>query len=283
MNLGRNMALPRRLRLALNRILEAGRLREAQSKKTKAEARLEAAMQAAFKKQGDLFGEGLEALKPKKEAEGDGLIPIPDEWKELFDAIAAETEGDFTEPIEGEVSAGVEDGGKGLVASIGVKVIWNLQNERAIAYLDGYAAARVAELNQVTKDAIARIIRRGAKEGWSYDRVARAIIEQFEEYAVGKPQKHIQSRAHLIAVTEVGNAYTNGSFGAAEEIEASGIEMEKSWLNSGDDRVSDGCRTNGDEGWIPLQQAHKSGHQHPLRFPGCRCDELYRRKGDENE
>jgi hypothetical protein len=277
------MPTPRRLFIALSRILEVGRLREAKGNRAKAEARLEKAMQKAFKRQGNLFAEGFDALKPVKEAEGDGLIIVPEEWRELFDAIAGETVSDFVDPIQSEAEDGVLKAGQALIQSIGVKVVWNLQNERAIAYLDEYAAKRVAELNQVTKERIATIIRQGNKAGWSYDKVARAIIAEFEAYAAPRSQKHIQTRAHLIAVTEVGEAYTNGAYGAAEEIEATGIEMEKSWLTSGDDRVSSGCLINGSEEWIPLKQAHKSGDLHPLRFPGCRCDELYRRKGDENE
>ena len=60
-----------------------------------------------------------------------------------------------------------------------------------------------------------------------------------------------------------------------------GLDVEKHWSTMGDDKVSDECLLNeqdGEDGWIPLEQAHTSGHMHPLRFPGCRCDELYRVK-----
>ena len=64
----------------------------------------------------------------------------------------------------------------------------------------------------------------------------------------------------------------------AQDLADHGIEMEKQWSSMKDDKVSDGCNANELDGWIPISQPHSSGDMHPLRFPGCRCDELYRRK-----
>jgi predicted ABC-type ATPase len=57
--------------------------------------------------------------------------------------------------------------------------------------------------------------------------------------------------------------------------------MEKKWSTTGDNRVSELCLVNEDESWIGINQPHASGHMMPLRFPGCRCAELYRRKKDQ--
>jgi hypothetical protein len=95
---------------------------------------------------------------------------------------------------------------------------------------------------------------------------------------MGMPQQHIDSRAHLVAVTETGNAYAEGQLEVAQELAAAGIEMEKAWITVGDDRVTEGCRENEAAGWIGLDDPFPSGHQRPLRFPGCRCDLLTRRK-----
>ena len=104
-------------------------------------------------------------------------------------------------------------------------------------------------------------------------------MDRFEEFAVGKPQKHIDSRAHLIAITEIGEAYEVGNATVADDLRQAGLPMEKSWLHSRDGKVSDGCLRNAEDGWIPIEQAFTSGHMHPLRFPGCRCAALYRRIG----
>ncbi|GAH30166.1 unnamed protein product, partial [marine sediment metagenome] len=47
---------------------------------------------------------------------------------------------------------------------------------------------------------IAKVVTKGVGEGQSYDKVAREIKSRFNQFAVGKPQLHIQSRAHLVAV-----------------------------------------------------------------------------------
>jgi len=50
---------------------------------------------------------------------------------------------------------------------------------------------------------------------------------------------------------------------------------------SKDDKVSDGCRENEEEGPIPLNQYHASMHMQPPRFPGCRCYEKYEQAGND--
>jgi len=77
--------------------------------------------------------------------------------------------------------------------------------------------------------------------------------------------------ANGVIVQNCGNAYSEGAYQAGDKLNQSGITMEKSWLTSRDDRVSDGCAENEDAGWIGFYDAFPSGHQHPLRHPGCRC------------
>ena len=47
--------------------------------------------------------------------------------------------------------------------------------------------------------------------------------------------------------------------------------------------ASDGCDENAAAGWLPLAAAFPSGHQRPLRFPGCRCDLLMRAVGADDD
>jgi len=214
-----------------------------------------------------------------------------------FPKIEEATTSKDMDKIMGVVSKGTsEDMGKGImvsggqameaaaehrIADFGVGIAFDLKNPRAVSWLADNAALRVTQINETTRSQIGTIVKHGADEGWSYNRTAKEISNQFEEFRVGKPQLHIQSRAHLVAVTETGNAYEEGNRMVADDLSEAGLEMEKNWATVGDDRVSDGCRTNQAEGWIPADQAHASGHMHPLRFPGCRCDELYRRKAGE--
>lgn len=156
---------------------------------------------------------------------------------------------------------------------------FDLPNPRAAAYAEQHAAEMVTRIDSTTRTVIHDIIAQGTREGWSYDEIAKRITEQFAEFAAGKPQQHIDSRAHLVAVTEVGNAYEEGNLIVARGLQDAGLPMEKHWQTVGDARVSAGCRANEAAGWILLAEQFPSGHDRPLRFPGCRCTALYRRQG----
>ena len=96
-------------------------------------------------------------------------------------------------------------------------------------------------------------------------------------FSVPQPQLHIRSRAHLIAVTESGAAYEQGNRAMADQLAAAGLQMEKSWLDVGDSRVTDGCQANAAAGWIPVADTFPAGADQPPLHPACRCTALYQR------
>lgn len=148
----------------------------------------------------------------------------------------------------------------------------SLPNLRARAYAKKHAAEAVTQINDVTRKEIARIVSDGVKSGASYNDIAKAIKSKFEEFAVPTPQKHIPNRAVLVAVTELANAYCEGNAQVGDYLQSNGVKMMKAWQTLEDDRVSDGCKENEQAGWIPIDKEFPSGHMHPPRFPGCRCD-----------
>lgn len=148
----------------------------------------------------------------------------------------------------------------------------SLPNLRARAYAKKHAAEAVTQINDVTRKEIARIVSDGVKSGSSYNDIAKAIKSKFEEFAVPSPQKHIHNRAVLVAVTELANAYCEGNAQVGDYLQSNGVKMMKAWQTLEDDRVSDGCKENEQAGWIPIDKEFPSGHMHPPRFPGCRCD-----------
>ena len=148
----------------------------------------------------------------------------------------------------------------------------SLPNLRARAYAKKHAAEAVTQINDVTRKEIARIVNDGVKSGTSYNDIAKAIKSKFEEFAVPSPQKHIPNRAVLVAVTELANAYCEGNAQVGDYLQSNGVKMMKAWQTLEDDRVSDGCKENEQAGWIPIDKEFPSGHMHPPRFPGCRCD-----------
>jgi len=200
-----------------------------------------------------------------------------DDWLRLFDLVSGETVDLFFTPIQAGVAEALLAGASEVIGMIGVDYAFGLANPRAVAYLEAHGYGLISQIDSVTRGNIATIVTNGTAEGWSYNRVAREITSLYSEMAIGKPQRHIDSRAHLIAVTEAGNGYEEGNLAVVRDLEDGGLRMEKKWLTVGDDRVSDGCQANQAEGWIPVAQAFQSGHARPLRFPGCRCTTEYRR------
>jgi hypothetical protein len=200
-----------------------------------------------------------------------------DDWLRLFDLVSGETVDLFFTPIQAGISEALLAGASEVIGMVGVDYAFGLANPRAVAYLEAHGYGLISQIDSVTRGNIATIVNNGTAEGWSYNRVAREISSLYSEMAIGKPQQHIDSRAHLIAVTEAGNGYEEGNLTVVRDMEDAGLRMEKKWLTVGDDRVSDGCQANQDEGWIPVGHAFSSGHDRPLRFPGCRCTTEYRR------
>lgn len=186
----------------------------------------------------------------------------------------------FVGPIDAAVLDSMVTGAYSLWAEVAIEPTFSLAaSPEAVSYLQQHGASMVTKIDETTRGYIKTQVQRALDEGWSYNRTAKAITNRYKDFAIGKPQLHIQSRAHLVAITEVGNAYEQGGWEVAQYLQSQGLPMEKYWSNVGDDKVSDGCLENTAAGWIPLNDPFPSGHMRPLRFPGCRCGALYQRIG----
>ena len=202
-----------------------------------------------------------------------------DELNRLFNNVEAITNESFIDPLNTAYQSSLFQGANEISKLLGEDVIsFNLSNQRANDWMIDNSAKLITNVNETTRFRIKTVVRNGVKEGLSYDKIAANITKRYKEFAIGKPQLHIRSRAHLVAITETGNAYEAGARESAKQANDAGLTIEKFWANTGDLRVSEGCLANTDDNWIPLDQVHNSGHDRPLRFPGCRCGELYRRR-----
>ena len=205
---------------------------------------------------------------------------IPDDvWHRLWGDVSAEMLRLMLAPVLDINEMGLLLGAGAMAAALGIdfEKAFSLKNPRAVAYLEEHGAALVTKINEETRSQMKTLVTQAVDEGWSYNRTAKAIREQFDGFAGLKPQHHIRDRATLVAVTEAGQAYEAGSQQVALGLADSGIPMEKYWRTSGDERVSQGCRDNQAAGWIPLEDLFPSGHARPMRFPGCRCSAKYQR------
>jgi hypothetical protein len=153
---------------------------------------------------------------------------------------------------------------------------FSLKNPRAVDYLKAHGADLVASIDDTTRERVKTLVTQAVDEGWSYGDTARQMVQLYDEFAEGRPQDNIASRAHMIAVTEAGNSYEEGNYEVISGLKDDGIDAEKSWDTSSSASICDECQANADEGWIPAEDVHQSGDDHPLAHPGCECDEEYR-------
>lgn len=249
------------------------------------EKRLARQMVDGWKVQKRLFLEQFEMLQPifprlqeSALAEVSGLDVLP-----LWDIVTAATRGEMATAIQEAATAGLLAGGTGmldLLDGIEVGISFSLDFPEAVAYLDNYGAARVAGIDATTRTGIQRIVSQAASEGWSWQRTAQVIGNQFESFYLAPKGGPLwfETRAQLVAVTEVGQAYEAGSWQGAKRLQAAGLVMEKAWSGPNDDVTSDACRGNIRAGWIGIDEAFPSGDMTPLNHPGCRHTAIYRRK-----
>lgn len=237
------------------------------------ETRLRARVAYLFERQGVRVARRLAKYR------GDFLREsVIDDFDDLFDDAIQSTSVEMQAAIETAAKSALIAGGKALARDLDWARVFSLTNPRAVKYIADNGARSIANIDDTTRADIKTIVLAGIENGTSYTEVARQIRTRYAQYGAPSPQKHIRNRAELIAVTEAGNAYQAGNFIQAKDIAAAGVTLEKKWLTVGDKRVSAGCRENEAQDWISLDSDHTSGHSHPMRFPGCRCAEQYRRK-----
>ncbi len=243
------------------------------------ERKIELAMQRAFRKQGAAFIAALNrraGILSGRLQEAPGDLPPPN-WEAIFDSVAA-SESLFAAGTAQALEDSLLVGAGHTMADFSVTGSFDLTNRRAAVFLDTHGAEAVTRINAETKRGLRTIISTGLSEGQSYDQIARSIRERYAGFSTPQPQQHIRSRAHLVAVTETGNAYEVGNRAVADDLVAAGLVMQKSWLDVGDSRVSADCLANAAAGWIPLEDMFPGGVAQPLQHPGCRCTMLLRRQ-----
>lgn len=263
---------------ALNRLIEAVAGRRKWRALKPIERRIERDMEKAFRKQGRAF---LTALNHRAGVLGGRLREaasdiLPPNWEAIWEVVAGDLSL-ITPPVQRGIRASLAAGAQHSMANFRVVGSFDLSNPRAAAYLETHAATAVSAINETTKAEMRAVITKGVSEGQSYDQIAKSIKEKFDGFSTPAPQQHIRSRAHLVAVTESGNAYEVGTRSVADDLIAAGLQMEKSWLTVGDGRVDDDCLDNAGAGWIPMDDTFPSGDDQPTAHPACRCTMLVRR------
>lgn len=250
---------------ATDRARRLARWRAAERYLSKLDKRLEGELARFFRRQGRRFLE-LFALRGKlhfREAIGPELDWI---WEQLRDEDLEELVRIFQLPADAYAYG----------ASAVMAVDFTLLRPQALEWARGHAAELVGKVDDVTRQAINRIIVRGLEEGKSYQRLTKELREAFDDFS--------RKRAHMIAVTENRFAYQNGTIDAVRGYgQELGLMMEKEWSTTSDDAVCEECYANEAEGWLAVDEVFQSGDDTPPAHPLCRCALVYRIAGTEEE
>jgi hypothetical protein len=127
-----------------------------------------------------------------------------------------------------------------------------------------------SDLDKTTVDEIRTILVNGLEA----EKPFSTIITQIKQAGAFS-----RARAETIAVSEIGNAFSQGTLGAAKDVAAEGVDMEKSWL--AEDDPCPICEENANADWLDVDEDFPSGDDAPLAHPNCLCALLVRRAGSE--
>ncbi len=126
------------------------------------------------------------------------------------------------------------------------------------------------DLDETTVNEIRTILEDGLENETAFSKIVTEI-KQAGAFS--------RDRAERIAVSEIGNAFSQGTLGVGKDLSADGLDMEKSWLAEAD--ACPICEDNANDEWIDIDEDFSSGDDAPLAHPNCLCALLVRRVGSE--
>ena len=212
----------------------------------------------------------LDALKGVAQQIADGVAVEDIDLKAFADLI---------EPVQAKMQSIYEQGGDAAFVQIGVAPaveMTNLVNQKAVEYAQTRSAELVGMKNigskelpewienpnaewsitESTREMIRSTVETATEEGWSNQRVAKALRES---------EGFSKDRAMMIARTETAFADSNGNMAAYR---ASGVVTGKEWILGSNHDLDDDCDENSEAGVIPLDEPFPSGDDCAPLHPG---------------
>lgn len=153
----------------------------------------------------------------------------------------------------------LEKSGKEAMAQVNVDASFDLENPRAVDWLNTHAMEDSTSYSDTIKEEISLQVQQGVENGASREQIANSISQYFTETD--------DYRAERIARTETINAYSAGNLQAYRQSE---VVVGKIWVP--DAEACDICVENGDAGEIGLEDDFPSGDSEPTAHPSCECD-----------
>lgn len=179
--------------------------------------------------------------------------------------------------VDEAVSSALNLGAAEVSSGTGLPITFNLKSEAALDYLKAHAGEKLGQdVTQTTKNRVRSVLVKGFDKQIPFSQMKSQIRDLYSGFSARSAQSFTSNRAENIAVTEVGNAYSEGSLQQAAQLQAAGTDMEKAWALAADPCPI--CEPNGDDGWIEIDEPFSSGDDRPLAHPTCRCSLLVRVK-----
>lgn len=160
----------------------------------------------------------------------------------------------------------------------GVPRLYTTKSDMVGQYLKDHAAEKLGkDVDATTRGIVRNVLVKGYDEGWTRARLVKEVKGTFAGFNVPDASRLYRSRAEVIAVNELGTAYSKGALQSAIQIEdADSLIMEKYWAPAAGPCAL--CSGNVAAGWIAIRDNFPSGHDCPTGHPRCRCSLLTRVK-----
>lgn len=161
---------------------------------------------------------------------------------------------------------------KDIFADVGIT--FDIQNPEVVNYINNFRALHLStalwSISKTTKDSVIEELRKGVTERLSYWEISKNITA-LSSFIFSK------TRAKLIAVNEIGNAYEYGNYVPMYEAEQRWLTVKKYRQTVEDSRVTPECTANQTEWRVPLNHIWSSGDNQTTRDdnPRCRCTSLF--------
>jgi len=244
------------------------------------ERRLQRAVETEFEKQKNHILKELKKILLKKARTSPAVLIKYREHFRKSDESTADNIFDGMEDLNNALEGEIIDQ-SGETITFGAKyriekmklakygISFDLNHPLAIKYLQETRPLILSSLPETTKRLIKPILVNAISTGASYNETAKLIAEN---YALST------ERATMIAVNEIGSAYEVGNMCPMWDInQIEGFESIKHWQTVNDDRVTEECMANQEEGWLNVEEPFASGDLTAPRVsnPKCRCTVLY--------
>lgn len=143
---------------------------------------------------------------------------------------------------------------------------------RGEQWLLAHGAELVTQINEFTRESMARLLADSFAKGESIEQIAAKISASFEDMSL--------YRARRIALTETSKAWSYAEMMSGEEMQRAGYKVVKEWLLGPLHPRYDPCDHNHEQGAIPLRQPFSTGDMAPPQHPNCGCSIITYPDGD---